>query len=106
MAIRTLEQIAEELARAHAEAEEDTVEIYIAPDNSEIRLIEVAETVGTTNEILPFQFDSQPARGIDFPLSIVMVSADEMQAILNGELELPEGWGTPDSLRLIFRRSR
>jgi hypothetical protein len=101
---KTLEQTAGELATAHAKSEEDTLEIYLAPDKGEIRLVEVSETVGTTNEVLPFQFDPQPAKGIFFPLSVVVVSPEEMKRILNGELNLPEGWGTPDRLRRIFRK--
>lgn len=104
MSVATLEQTAETLAKAHAEAEEDTIEIYLSPDEKVIRFIEVAETVGTTNELLPFRFDPKPEKGIAYPLSIIMASEEEMRSVFDGTLELPEGWGPPDRLRLIFRK--
>ncbi len=102
----SVEQNAMELAQTHAEGEGDILEIYMAISENEIRLIEVAETVGTTHEVLPFQFDPQPAEGLFFPISIVMVSVEEMEKIMNGTLPLPDGWGVPDRLQLIFRRER
>ena len=105
MAATTIEQTAIMLAQSHAGQEQDTIEIYLAPHESEIRLIEVAEDVGTTNEILPFHFNPQPEKGVPYPLYIVMVSPDEMRSIQNNTRDLPKGWGPVAELRLIFERN-
>lgn len=100
-----LDQNAESIAKTQGDKEEDIVEIYQAPNKNEIRLIEVAEYIGTTEEVLNFSFDPKPEKGINFPISIAMVSTEEIQWIFEKKLKLPRGWGSPKELRLIYRRA-
>jgi hypothetical protein len=48
--------------------------------------------VPTTGEVLPFSFQSDPERGVDYPSTVILLSPLEWQRIQNRELELPPGW--------------
>jgi len=92
--MRSLRDNARELAQAHRQADSKTRLIKFFPANGteEIRLLEVSEAVPTTGEVLPFSFQSDPERGVDYPSTVILLSPLEWQRIQNRELELPPGW--------------
>lgn len=94
----SIEEIARKLARAHYQHDPATTAIYLVPDSTEIRLIEITPEVGNTGEILPFGFEPSIDEGIPYPSSIVLLSAQEWEAVQSGALLLPPGWGTWDQI--------
>lgn len=92
--MKSIEDQAKELAKAHRDEDPDTSEIWWAPDpkKQEVRLVEVSGSVGRTGEVLPFRFAPQ-GREFPYPTVIVLLSPDEKEALFAGELELPESWG-------------
>jgi hypothetical protein len=94
----SIEEIARKLAQAHYKHDPATTAIYLVPDSAEIRLIEITPEVGNTGEILPFGFEASIEEGIPYPSSIVLLSAQEWEAVQCGQLSLPPGWGTKDQI--------
>lgn len=93
-------QLAERLAKAHAAEDPKTLAAFLAESEVEIRLVEVSASVGSIGSVLPFRF----AATEEVPLEsiIILLSEDEWQRVLAGDLALPEGWGTPDTLRKLI----
>ena len=87
-------EVATELAQAHRAEDPSTDAIYLSDSESEVRLVEVSGSVGSSarGEVLPFGFRAQPDRGIPYPSVIVLVSPSEWQEIESGALALPRGW--------------
>lgn len=83
-----------ELAQAHRHADPATllIKFFQANGTEEIRLLEVSEAAPTTGEVLPFSFGADPARGVDYPSTVILLSPQEWQRIQSRELELPPGW--------------
>jgi hypothetical protein len=99
-----LERLARELARAHRESDESITGIYFARDHAgrEIRLVEVSSEVDTTNEVLPVRFGARPDLRMPRPSVIVLLSAEEWDALQQGALSLPTGWTpTHELVRLV-----
>jgi hypothetical protein len=90
----TKEEVAKVLAEGHRKADADTKDIYFFDDPStdEIRLLEVSATVPATGEVLPFKFKADPADGITYPSSVILVNLEEWEAIKKGAVVLPDGW--------------
>jgi hypothetical protein len=92
--MRSLRDNARELAQAHRRADPETRLIKFFPANGteEIRLLEVSGAVPTTGEVLPFSFQPDPAHGVYYPSTVILLSPQEWQRIQNRDLELPPGW--------------
>ena len=91
--------VARDLARAHRAADGHTRLIKWFPSNgsTEIRLLEVSDSAPTSGDVIPFRFRANPADGIDFPSTVVLLSPDEWQWVQRGELKLPDGWALVDA---------
>jgi len=105
--MKTIFEVAQELARLHKENDPDIKEIWMFkdPDGKEIRLLEVSTSVGTTGEILPFRFAPNPPE-VPFPVNIILVSPDEKHDLDQGELKLPEIWGPINAGEELLRAER
>src|SRR5262249_26431656 len=80
------------LADWHAGVHRATFEVYAFPDPSEttVRLVEVSDEFPDTGEVVPVTF----GRSEEFPFrsSVVLLTPEQWQQVLRGELGLPEGW--------------
>ena len=101
--MKTVEDVARELAAAHRDADSDIQEIYFYPDpaGEEVRLVEVSGSVGNTGEVLPFRFAARPDLGVPYPSVVVLLSPEEKQALDSKLLALPANWGNPLDMRRI-----
>ncbi|MBU6427455.1 MAG: hypothetical protein KGR26_00445 [Cyanobacteria bacterium REEB65] len=100
---KSLDDVARELAAAHREADPETQEVYFAPDpaGAEIRLLEVTASVNTAGEVLPFGYAPDERQGIPFRSVLVLLSPEDWRRCLDGQIELPPGWGTPANLKKL-----
>jgi hypothetical protein len=80
---------AQKLAEANIEAASEIQEIYLFPDEEEIRLVEIDPTTLPGKEITPFYFAPDPADGIPFRSAIALIRPEEKE-----RLSLPSGWGS------------
>jgi hypothetical protein len=48
--------------------------------------------------MMPLSFGPMPARGINFPSTIIEVTPDEFKRIQSHELRLPDGWEIREEL--------
>ena len=92
--MRSLLEVAQELAEAHREEDPATTEVYLAESPYEIRLVEVSGSVSSigTKEVLPFWFTERPDQGIDYPSVVILLSPEEWESVERGEISLPQGW--------------
>jgi hypothetical protein len=91
MVIEVIEQQARYLAAENRESDPDITDVYWFPDEDEVRLIEVNETVPKSSEeegVQPFYFRPTPASKLPAPSGIALVRSDEV-----GRLRLPTKWG-------------
>jgi hypothetical protein len=93
--------VAKQLAEAHRKEDPQTKEVFLAENADEVRLVEVTRSVESTDggEVLPFRFartDKVPYKSV-----VVLLSEEEWNRVKKGELSLPAGWGTPDTLKKI-----
>ncbi|MBW3623675.1 MAG: hypothetical protein KY468_09745 [Armatimonadetes bacterium] len=83
----TIQSAAHHLAREHADSEPGIQEIYLFPNEEEIRLIEIDSTTSPNEAITPFYFRSDPAKGLPYPTAIALIRPEEKV------LPPPAGWG-------------
>jgi hypothetical protein len=88
----TREDAARELARAHREGDEATQVIrwYRGGPADEIRLLEASAELGGCGDIFPVRF--KPTADIPYSTVVILVSAEELEALDSGEESLPDGW--------------
>lgn len=99
--MRPILDVARELATAHRAEDPDTKSVFLSENESEVRLIEVSGSVGSSGEVLPFRFAPRPDLGVPYASVVVLLSEDDWHRIETGELALPPGWGTPAELKKI-----
>lgn len=88
-----IETIARDLATAHRSADEgDVVAIYWHPHDTQVRLVEVSKSIPTTHEILAFGFAA--SEQVPAPSVMIIVSEEEFNDLKDGDLQLPDSWGT------------
>jgi hypothetical protein len=80
------------LARTHRQSDPDIIAVYVVPRDDEVRIVEVSNSVGTTNEVIPLRFSKNPTENLQFDTVIVLMSNEEYIAYKNGDLDLPDGW--------------
>jgi len=92
--MKTVLEVAEQLAEAHRKEDPATTEVYVAEASDEVRLVEVSGSVTptATYEALPFKFKARPDQGVYYPSVVVLLSPEEWEAVKRGELQLPSGW--------------
>lgn len=91
------------LVKGHRKADRQVQKIFLSPDDSEIRLVEVTPKVGYTGAATPFGFSAHPEEGVHFPSSIILLSPQEWREFLAGQLPLPSGWAkSPDELKELY----
>jgi hypothetical protein len=93
--MKTVSQVAEELAKAHVEDDPKTTDVYYVEGvNDEVRLVEVSGSLGNTGpgEVLPFRFQPQPDKGVPYASIVVLLSPSEWASVEKDELKLPPGW--------------
>lgn len=93
--MKTVSEVAAELAKAHVADDPQTTDVYFLEGISdEVRLVEVSGSLGNTGpgEVLPFRFQPQPESGVPYASVVVLLSPAEWTAVENDELKLPDGW--------------
>jgi hypothetical protein len=93
--MKTVPEVAVELAKAHKEDDPQTTDVYFVEGiDDEVRLVEVSGSLanGGPGEVLPFRFTAQPADGVPFPSVVVLLSPSEWDAVAHDKLKLPPGW--------------
>jgi hypothetical protein len=91
---------ARSLAREHRKSDPDIVAVYVVPREDEVRIVEVSNSVGTTNEVIPLRFSKNPGEGLPLDTVIVLMSKEEYKAYEDGDLDLPEGWVNLTEIKL------
>jgi hypothetical protein len=89
--IDTVEKQARLLAAENRVNDPDITDVYWFPDEREVRLVEVNETVPKSSEeegVQPFYFKPAPASQLPAPSGIALIRGDEV-----GKLRLPAKWG-------------
>ncbi len=101
--MKSIPDVARELAEAHQKEDPETKSVFLAedPGQAEVRLVEVSGSVRNSGDVLPFRFAPRPDMGIPYASVIVLLSEDEWERVRRGELQLPQGWGAPDGLKKI-----
>ena len=90
--MRSLTDVAKDLARAHRAGDPATTTIKLFPNGDEIHLLEVSTAAPTTGEVIPFRFAPYPATGVDYPSVVILLSQSEWKDVDQGTLPLPDGW--------------
>jgi hypothetical protein len=92
--MKTVFEVAEQLAEAHRLEDPATSEIYVVEASDKVRLVEVSSSVESAgaHEVLPFRFTARPDKGVAYPSVVVLLSPDEWEAVKRGDLQLPSGW--------------
>lgn len=80
------------LADWHRESDQPPQKVFSFPDptGTTVRLIEVTDIVPDTGEVYPIAFGPTPE--MPYRTIVAQVTSPEWDAILDGEIELPEGW--------------
>lgn len=94
-AMKTVPQVAEELAKAHVQEDPGTTDVYFVEGvDDEVRLVEVSGSLGNggPGEVLPVRFEAHPGEGVPYPSVVVLLSHSEWESVANDRLKLPPGW--------------
>jgi hypothetical protein len=93
--MKTVPQLAEELAKAHVEDDPKTTDVYYVEgvNHDDVRLVEVSSSLDNTGpgEVLPFRFQAQPEKGVPHASVVVLLSPSEWEAVRKDELRLHPG---------------
>jgi hypothetical protein len=90
------DSLAEWYALRHFQTDAGVKRIFYLPANSplrEIRLLEVNDLIPEMSPLQPIDFGVDIGGNDGHTLYVLDVTADQWQAIENGELKLPSGWG-------------
>jgi hypothetical protein len=91
-ALLSVEGVARMLAGEHATDDLNISEIYWAPHDKEVRLVEVTSSVTDKGEVLPFRFTADPPE-VPYQSVVVLLSPGDWQR--RAHLEWPEGFTHP-----------
>jgi hypothetical protein len=103
MPMKSVLEVARELAEAHRVEDPATDEIFLAQAENEVRLVEVSRSVSPTEggKVLPFRFAPRPDLGVPYDSVVVLLSPGEWEEVRAGRLSLPSGWGSAAELHKI-----
>ena len=87
----SVEVVAKMLAGEHMSDDAGISEIYWAPHETEVRLVEVTSSISDKGEVLPFRFTQDPP---DVPYQSVVILLSPGDWKRRGELEWPDGFET------------
>ncbi len=90
--MKTIEEVARELARAHRAEDAETQHVFLSPHDEEVRLVEVTRSLAPSGEVLPFRFAEDDDDGIPYQSVIVLLSEEDWARVDKKELPLPPGW--------------
>ena len=62
------------------------------PEQQVVRLVEIANMLAPTDDVMPFGWGPMPEYGYQFPSCLILLHTDEWNKVLAGELKLPAGW--------------
>jgi hypothetical protein len=84
-------ETAKRLANAHRVSDPATELVMLDsdPEQKEIRLLEVTRSAPTTGYLLEVGFAARPDLGVPFPLTLLLLSPEEWDAVQERRLELP-----------------
>ncbi len=99
--MKTVLDVATELANAHKKEDPCTQAVYLADSDREVRLVEVSSAVEGPGDVLPFRFAARDDLGVPYESVIVLLSVDDWTRLSDGRLSLPDGWGEPKALKKI-----
>jgi hypothetical protein len=101
--MKSVDEVARELALAHKDVDSDIQAVFQVADPSgcEVRLLEVSASVGNAGVVMPFRFKARADLGIPYPAVLVLLSPEEKKRLDAGELTLPSTWGSPTDMKLI-----
>ena len=90
MAKAEVERQARLLAIENKKAEPEITKVYWFPDEGEVRLVELLQSVPESGDgkVHPYHFRPDPADQLPAPSGIALIRPDEF-----GKLQLPEKWG-------------
>ena len=96
MLINDIERQAKYLARENRKAEPSIIKVLWFPNEREVRLIELHQTVPSSGDGLvhPVFFRPSPADDLPAPSGVALISPAEFR-----QARLPEDWGTWDDAR-------
>ena len=102
--MKSVFDVATDLARAHRDEDPETEEVYLAVSTeppSEVRLVEISGSLGSSGEVLPFRFAPRADLGVPYASVVVLLGREDWERVKRGELSLPAGWGQPQDLKKI-----
>lgn len=87
--VRTVEQVAKDLAAAHADNDNELTQIWWCPDDEEVRLIEVSDGLCGVSENAVYPFAFVPTAEVPYRSVVVLLSPEEAERVESGELNVP-----------------
>jgi hypothetical protein len=102
MPIAEIESQARMLAEENMKADPDILKVYWFPDEAEVRLIEVSQSIpsSTDNRVHPFYFRPDPASNLPAPSGIALIRDQEWATST-----LPPDWGDWNRAKLLRERA-
>jgi hypothetical protein len=88
----SIETTAKLLAGEHMQDDAGMSEVFWAPAESEVRLVEVSTSIPDSGEILPFRFSPDPP-DVLYPSVVIMLGPGDWKRVRARDLALPEGFG-------------
>jgi len=87
---KTYEQAVETLAEWHGSGQ--AIEIYSFPDpvRKVVKLIEVSDDFAASGSVAPVGMGASAE--FPFQSSVALLSGDEWEAVLRGDMQLPQDW--------------
>lgn len=102
--MKSVFDVASDLAQAHRNEDPETEEVYLAlgaAPPTEVRLVEISGALSNSGEVLPFRFAPREDLGVPYPSVVVLLGREDWERVKRGELSLPAGWGRPQDLKKI-----
>lgn len=90
---KSKKEVAKDLVQSNQEMDKQThIAKFFPSDNNIIKILEVSSSVAPTGTIEEFLFDKDEKNGIPYSVSMILLSDEEWNAVLDKKLLLPDGW--------------
>ena len=88
--------VADKLVQAHYKHDRQMARarVFLSPNDQTIRLLELTEAVPTENNVSVISFDAAPSLGVPYPSAVILVNQEDWDGLANGQLSMPESWGS------------
>lgn len=83
---------AQQLTKLHVKLDKYITNVWLSPDDHEVRLVEVSSLLPSTDNLYVWRYGKDPENGYPFVTALVLASPDEWKMVEDGKLEMPEGW--------------